>query len=118
MLANTSLIYHKIERNSKITFTYHVTHKRVRILLSNHDENGKNWSKLDNSQVKLIHQLKFFSLAKPVKKNSPVKRLAGEEIYSPIRHDCASREKWLLHQEGGSRLNKQAKGSERDGERG
>ena len=85
MLANTSLIYHKIERNCKITVTYHVTHKRVRILLSNHDENGPNWSKLDNFQVKLIHRLKFFSPAKPVKQNSPVKRLAGEEIYSLIR---------------------------------
>ena len=85
MLANTSLIYHKIERNCKITstVTYHVAHKRVRILLSNHDENGPNRSKLDNFQVKLIHRLKIFSLAKPVKKNSPVKRLAGEEIYSP-----------------------------------
>ena len=89
MLANTSLIYHKIERNSKITVTYHVTCKRVRILVSHPDENSPNWSKLVNFPKKLIHRLIFFSPAKPVKKNSPVKRLAGQEIYSPSGDDDA-----------------------------
>ena len=82
MLANTLSLYHKIKRNSKITISYLVTCKRVRIILSHPDENGPNWSKLVNFQVKLIHRLNFFLLVKPVKKNSPLKRLAGEEIYS------------------------------------
>ena len=97
MLANTSLIYHKNERNCKITVTYHVTNKRVRIILSNHDENGPNWSKLDNFQVKLIHRLKIFSPAKPVKKNSPVNGLAGEEIYSPsANHVSFGHQDWNI----------------------
>ena len=82
MLANTLLLYHKIIRNSKFTVAYLVTFKRVRILLSHPDENGLNWSKLVHFQVKLIHRLIFFSPAMPVEKNSPVKWLAGEEIYS------------------------------------
>ena len=77
MLAYTSLLRHRIKRNSKITVSYHDTCKRVRILLSHPDENGPNWSKLVNFEVKLIHRLILILPAKPVKRNSLVKRLAG-----------------------------------------